>query len=69
MMRPLTGVNAAVRDVESFWAWPTPAFAQPRARVQFRCMLILKSEALTGRKEAVIGGTAAINDRIITDTE
>jgi hypothetical protein len=56
-------------DIELFWAWFTPAFAQPQAQVQFRSMLILKSEALTGRKEAVIGGNAAINDRIITDTE
>ena len=56
-------------DIEVFWAWFTPAFAQPQAQVQFRSMLILKSEALTGRKEAVIGGNAAINDRIITDTE
>ena len=56
-------------DIELFWAWFTPAFAQPQAQVQFRSMLILKSEALTGRKEAVIGSTAVINDRIITDTE
>jgi len=28
-------------DIELFWAWFTPAFAQPQAQVQFRSMLIL----------------------------
>ncbi len=56
-------------DIEQFWTWFMPAFGQPLAQVQFRSMLILKSEALTGRKETVIGGNAVITDRIITDTE
>jgi hypothetical protein len=62
--------SAVQLDIEQFWTWFMPAFMQPpQAQVQFRAMLILKSEALTGRKEVVIGASAVINDRIITDTE
>jgi len=42
-------------DIEQFWTCSCPHYAAAQHRSSSAPMLILKSEALTGRKEVVIG--------------
>lgn len=56
-------------DIDRFWTWYTPGIALPQSQVQFRYSLMLRSEALTGRKETVVGGSTVISDRFISDAE
>jgi hypothetical protein len=47
-------------DIEQFWTWftPRPLLFLGGGSVEFRGVLVLKAEALTGRKEVVASGYA-----------
>jgi hypothetical protein len=54
-------------DIDQFWAWFTPGFWQ--VSVEFRGLLMLKAEALTGRKEDIVRGSAIVKGMAATDAE
>lgn len=54
-------------DIDQFWAWFNPGFAQ--VSVEFRGLLILKGEALTGRKEDIVNGTAIVTGMAATEDD
>jgi uncharacterized lipoprotein YajG len=54
-------------DIDQFWAWFTPGFWQ--VSVEFRCLLMLKAEALTGRNEDIVQGSAVVKGMAATDAE
>jgi hypothetical protein len=54
-------------DIDQFWAWFTPGFAT--VQVEFRGLLMLKGEAVTGRKEAIVQGYGIVKGMVITDAE
>jgi hypothetical protein len=54
-------------DIEQFWAWFTPGLVQ--ISVEFQGILVLKGEALTGRKEEVVRGYAIVKGVAATDAE
>lgn len=54
-------------DIEQFWAWFTPGFVQ--ISVEFQGILVLKGEALTGRREETVRGYAIVKGMAATDTE
>lgn len=54
-------------DIDQFWAWFSPGFWQ--VTVEFRGLLIVKAEALTGRKEDIVRGSAVVKGMAVTDAE
>ena len=54
-------------DIDQFWAWFTPGFWQ--VSVEFRGLLVLKAEALTGRNEDIVQGSAVVKGMAATDAE
>jgi uncharacterized lipoprotein YajG len=54
-------------DIDQFWAWFTPGFWQ--VFVEFRGLLMLKAEALTGRNEDIVQGSAVVKGMAATDAE
>jgi uncharacterized lipoprotein YajG len=54
-------------EIEQFWAWFTPGLMQ--ISVEFQGVLVLKSEALTGRKEEIVRGYAIVKGMAATDAE
>ena len=54
-------------DIDQFWAWFTPGFWQ--VTVEFRGLLLVKAEGLTGRKEDIVRGNAEVKGMAVTDSE
>ena len=54
-------------DIDQFWAWFTPGFWQ--VTVEFRSLLLVKGEGLTGRKEVSVRGNAVVKGMAVTDSE
>ena len=54
-------------DIDQFWAWFTPGFWQ--VTVEFRSLLLVKAEGLTGRKEVSVRGNAVVKGMAVTDSE
>lgn len=54
-------------DIDQFWAWFTPGFWQ--VTVEFRGLLMVKAEGLTGRKEDLVRGSAEVKGMAVTDSE
>ena len=54
-------------DIKQFWAWFTPGFVQ--VSVEFEGILLVRGEALTGRKEEPVRGYAILKGLAATDRE
>jgi uncharacterized lipoprotein YajG len=54
-------------DIDQFWAWFSPGFVQ--VTVEFRGLLMVRAETLTGRKEDIVQGSAVVKGMAVTDTE
>lgn len=54
-------------DIDQFWAWFTPGFWA--VSVEFRGLLLVKADALTGKKEDIVSGNAVVKGMAATDSE
>jgi uncharacterized lipoprotein YajG len=54
-------------DIEQFWAWFSPGFWQ--VTVEFRGLLLVKAESLTGQKQDMVRGSAEVKGMAATDAE